>query len=529
MTRDIIQATGGLTPSELTPIAKRPLTPSSTRSFDDHLQRATQPSPTVAAPEKQIETADTPAPEINDQDDADDNTDLTSQQNAAEDARTDDQTPVAAAAPDEEPTEEPATEVVDSVEIAASTAASQSAPETAEASHESDEAEDGATESSSKNAETTSAQREPILADQVASGQTMPEDSGATISMADRPQALSKVDPDVSATTPDEDDPATAQDTSKADTKTAGDKGAAASDANIAAESGNAPPSHVSDKVSGPKRSRSVESSAVAVERSDETNADLQFPSPGKPGREATSPTNRESTPAQAKIDEVGLQPEPATDAEVSVKSPNAKLILDTDVNLVDRSNSDAQSTRSTPESVVPTATDRPYAVQRTTIDARSASAEAPSAEAGGNAKFVQRVAGAFRAAQDRGGEVRLRLSPPELGSLRIELTVKNGALTARLEAETQAARTILLENLPALRDRLAEQDIRIEKFDVDVREESSRGSYDPAGDDPHRDGGGEEEPSGGASKQALRTEQQKPIAAVRHIADGDRQLNVVV
>jgi flagellar hook-length control protein FliK len=87
-------------------------------------------------------------------------------------------------------------------------------------------------------------------------------------------------------------------------------------------------------------------------------------------------------------------------------------------------------------------------------------------------ARFVQRVASAFRSFGDEGGEVRLRLSPPELGSLRVELTVRDGVLSARLEAETSAARNLLLDNLPALRERLAEQNIKVEKFDVDVRDE---------------------------------------------------------
>ena len=87
-------------------------------------------------------------------------------------------------------------------------------------------------------------------------------------------------------------------------------------------------------------------------------------------------------------------------------------------------------------------------------------------------ARFVSRVSGAFQAAQERGGEVRLRLSPPELGVLQIKLTVSEGVLNASLETENAAARNVLLDNLPALRERLAEQEIRVEKFDVDVRQE---------------------------------------------------------
>jgi flagellar hook-length control protein FliK len=65
------------------------------------------------------------------------------------------------------------------------------------------------------------------------------------------------------------------------------------------------------------------------------------------------------------------------------------------------------------------------------------------------------------------------------LGSLRLELTMQNGVMTAAVETETPAARQVLLDHLPALRERLAEQNIRIERFDVDVRQENSGGQAD--------------------------------------------------
>jgi flagellar hook-length control protein FliK len=88
--------------------------------------------------------------------------------------------------------------------------------------------------------------------------------------------------------------------------------------------------------------------------------------------------------------------------------------------------------------------------------------------------RFVQRVARAFQAAGEQGGKVTLRLNPPELGSVRLEVTIRDGVLRAHLEAETTAARQALLENLPALRERLAEQDVKIERFDVDLRDNGS-------------------------------------------------------
>jgi flagellar hook-length control protein FliK len=94
--------------------------------------------------------------------------------------------------------------------------------------------------------------------------------------------------------------------------------------------------------------------------------------------------------------------------------------------------------------------------------------------------RFVGRVAKAIQTANERGGALQLRLSPPELGSLRLQLTVHDGVMTASLEAESPAARQLLLDHLPSLRDRLAEQNIRIDRFDVDVRQEGSNGQPDP-------------------------------------------------
>ncbi|GIX02118.1 MAG: hypothetical protein KatS3mg112_1055 [Thermogutta sp.] len=90
--------------------------------------------------------------------------------------------------------------------------------------------------------------------------------------------------------------------------------------------------------------------------------------------------------------------------------------------------------------------------------------------------ELVQRVLHAVRLARMRDGELRLRLHPPELGALRVELRVEGGALIARLEAESSAARDLLMENLPDLRQRLAEHRVRIERFDVTLMSQSNSG-----------------------------------------------------
>ena len=97
--------------------------------------------------------------------------------------------------------------------------------------------------------------------------------------------------------------------------------------------------------------------------------------------------------------------------------------------------------------------------------------------------RFVQRVARAFEGVGRDGGTLRIRLHPSELGALRLEVTIRDGVLTARMETDTQAAKNILLDNLPALRDRLALQDIKVQQFDVDYAGGNNDGSPQSAAD----------------------------------------------
>lgn len=91
--------------------------------------------------------------------------------------------------------------------------------------------------------------------------------------------------------------------------------------------------------------------------------------------------------------------------------------------------------------------------------------------------RFLQRVAGAFRAADEQGGQIRLRLSPPELGSMKLELNVRDGLMTAHVQAETDTARNLLLDHLPQLRERLADHNIKIDHFDVELMNKSKSGT----------------------------------------------------
>ena len=143
--------------------------------------------------------------------------------------------------------------------------------------------------------------------------------------------------------------------------------------------------------------------------------------------------------------------------------------------------------------------------------------------------RFVQRVEQAFQDLSDQGGTVRLRLSPPELGSLRLEINISNGEMTARVQAETPAARNVLLDNLPALRERLAQHDIKVQRFDVDLMDRSGGGTSNQSSQYQNPSGqnaGGAfvRTPFRGSSEQAAAAE-----AAVSRPVNGGGQLNVVV
>jgi flagellar hook-length control protein FliK len=174
---------------------------------------------------------------------------------------------------------------------------------------------------------------------------------------------------------------------------------------------------------------------------------------------------------------------------------------------------------------VQPTLPDKPSSPQLSRMGS-SMGEKGPALSDVERVRFVQRVAKAFQSAADRGGPVRLRLSPPELGSLKLEITVRNGAMSARMEAETPAARTLLLEGLPALRDRLAQHDLKMERFDVDLMDQSPQNMPQP------RDGAADFDRRGSAPAPRTRNQvaaEVSPVAATATLGPADGRLNVLI
>lgn len=258
------------------------------------------------------------------------------------------------------------------------------------------------------------------------------------------------------------------------------------------AQSGDQP-SAENPGLDGNDRGEKASNTTTAEDAGSEVDASLDVRTSDEPKQQqqsaavapVTTPQPAEdSAPAKAE-EKPAARSERASGAAASAKddkSEQAELPADTQADLQQAAESEPQSETA----VEAKGREKPAArsetfqsiVERATSP-RSRLAAAPESESNSAprvdaARFVNRVANAFRAADERGGAVQLRLSPPELGAMKVELNVQHGVLSAKLETETAAAKNVLLDNLPALKERLAAQDIRIDKFEVDVRQHGS-------------------------------------------------------
>jgi flagellar hook-length control protein FliK len=112
--------------------------------------------------------------------------------------------------------------------------------------------------------------------------------------------------------------------------------------------------------------------------------------------------------------------------------------------------------------------------------------------------------------ANQRGGAITMRLEPPALGQLRIELQVSQGAVVADFTAATAEARALLEANLGMLRERLESQGLSVERITIHgartaeaATQSSADQRQDQGGNADARDRGGErrQDAAGGESR----------------------------
>lgn len=98
--------------------------------------------------------------------------------------------------------------------------------------------------------------------------------------------------------------------------------------------------------------------------------------------------------------------------------------------------------------------------------------------------------------------EMRLRLDPPEMGSLEIHITRQDGAIRIRVEATLASARDVIDQALPALQQALEARDVRVDRLEVRTMSESAsgrsmteQGGQPGSGRQPQQDGAPEWSP----------------------------------
>ena len=92
--------------------------------------------------------------------------------------------------------------------------------------------------------------------------------------------------------------------------------------------------------------------------------------------------------------------------------------------------------------------------------------------------RVIQRIARSFNRLSTEGGTINLRLHPQHLGSVSMQVRLEGRSLSARLSTETAAARDAIMQDLPALRQRLADQGFDVTKFQVDVASNGADASF---------------------------------------------------
>jgi flagellar hook-length control protein FliK len=67
--------------------------------------------------------------------------------------------------------------------------------------------------------------------------------------------------------------------------------------------------------------------------------------------------------------------------------------------------------------------------------------------------------------------EVRLQLSPPELGNLKLEFIVVDDVLEAKISVEKSMIKEIIEKDIPRIRELLSQADIDVGRLDVTLQE----------------------------------------------------------
>jgi flagellar hook-length control protein FliK len=193
-----------------------------------------------------------------------------------------------------------------------------------------------------------------------------------------------------------------------------------------------------------------------------------------EPAKAAAKDAAPERKPSDAVQPAPAAGPQPLQDAAAAAQSPAAQM--------------SAQAAVAVPPAQKAVRPAAPAESEDSAIDAvrtLPADAAAKPSDAGGarthapvgadQERVIARIASAISQAEQSGKTtVRMRLYPPEMGTVRIEVTSVRGAVSARIETSTPATQGVLQSNLASLRADLRDAGVDVRDMRVQYRDPSS-------------------------------------------------------
>ena len=179
------------------------------------------------------------------------------------------------------------------------------------------------------------------------------------------------------------------------------------------------------------------------------------------------------------------------------------------------------QSTEGTPQFEMPT-TNAPLSASAAIGTAQPDSAAppppatnvlAPTQPLSGEdqANVARVVRGIVNAVNQNGGSVTLRLQPPDLGFVRVELEFTDGAVRAAFQSEQPAVRTLLIQQMSQLRQALESHGLQVDRLDVQTMQSDDNSTNTDSQSDDVADDGRSRGAFEDATQQDDALEQQSP------------------
>jgi flagellar hook-length control protein FliK len=123
------------------------------------------------------------------------------------------------------------------------------------------------------------------------------------------------------------------------------------------------------------------------------------------------------------------------------------------------------------------------------------------------------------------GGEMKMRLDPPEIGVLQISVKVVNGTMTASFQTDNDKATQLLSHSLGRLKESLEAQGINVEKLQVQQAPKSEANSQQATQDHSRQNG-----QSGESAQQGWNQQQRRELLhrMQRRMLNGGDPLDLV-